>query len=306
MGNAISLDGVRGLAARQGGRVSVAQLVELGISYNTVRRWSLRGYLIPVLPRVYAVGHTARHRESALWAALLYAGPGSALSHATAAAWLGLIDQAPSAIEVSTPRRVRSVTGLRVFGQREVGCAIEHGLPVTTVVRTLLDLAAVADPRLVRRALAQLDYRRQLDREALTSACRRGVPGSAVLRLALDTYHPRLAHANGRLEEDFLEWCVTTGLPVPKLNVWVHGVLVDAHWPRANLVVELDGYANHASRAQLRRDHANDLLLRRHGLTVLRYDWTLVRDRRADVRREILSHIAASSARISPQGRLQR
>jgi hypothetical protein len=162
-------------------------------------------------------------------------------------------------------------------------------LPVTSLPQTVIDLAASADSRLVRRALANLDYRHQLDVEGLTAMCERGRPGSRLLREALAIHQPQLAHTNGPLEVDFLEWCERHHVPIPSFNTVVHGILVDAHWPGSNLVVELDGHDNHSSRAQLRRDKRNDLKLRQHGLTVLRYDWELIRRHPRPIRTEILA-----------------
>jgi predicted transcriptional regulator of viral defense system len=95
------------LADRQAGRVSVAQLGALGIESWLIARWVEGGYLHQVLPRVYAVGHRAPSVNADLTAAVLYAGPGAMLSHATALWWRGLIDHQPWPIQVSTPRRCR-------------------------------------------------------------------------------------------------------------------------------------------------------------------------------------------------------
>ena len=118
----------------------------------------------------------------------------------------------------------------------------------------MLDLAAVAEDHLLPRTLANLDYRGILDVEALRSLCRRGTPGSAHLRWALREHQPLPARANGRLEADFLAWCERFQVPLPRVNVRLHGVLVDAYWPEQRLVVELDGVANHWGTAQLHRE----------------------------------------------------
>jgi len=234
---------------------------------------------VRVLPKVYALGHRAPSREGDLWAALLYAGPGAALSHATAAQWRGLIDYPPAAIEVSSPRKVRSLPGIRVHARRRVERWLHRGIPVTSIAQTALDLAAVAELRLVRKALARLDYRHELDVAALEAVCGPGKPGSKALRGAIAIHQPLLARTNGPLEYDFFEWCEAWRVPLPLVNERVHGVLVDAWWPEHRVVVELDGRDNHSSPAQLRRDKANDLLLRSHGLIVIRYDWDLVHAR---------------------------
>src|SRR5882762_3215439 len=102
------------VAARAWGRVTWAQIQELGVDRAVVSRWLADGYLHPRLPRVYAVGHPATCTEAKLAEALLYAGPGAMLSHATAAWWLGLLEDRPRTIHVSTPRQCRSLKGIRV------------------------------------------------------------------------------------------------------------------------------------------------------------------------------------------------
>src|SRR5436305_12737750 len=95
-------------AGRQRGRIAWYQLAALGVDRKTINRWVKQGYLHRVLPHVYAVGHDAPSVEGDLAAAVLYAGPGAMLSHATAVWWWGLIEKQPHTIHVSTPRKCRS------------------------------------------------------------------------------------------------------------------------------------------------------------------------------------------------------
>jgi hypothetical protein len=230
------------LASRQGGRLSWAQLRHLGIADATIHYWVDGGYLTRVLPKVYAVGHVAASYTADLWAAILYAGPGAMLSHTTGTAWRGLIDDTPRIIEVSTPRGIDSLPGIKVYARRRgLQRQVYKGLPVTSIPQGMLDLAATAEFRLVRNALARLDFLHILDVEALNAVCGSGKLGSKALQEALRTHQPRLAYVNGRFEENFLTWCERQHLPLPRVNVWVHGVLVDSYWAESNLVVELDG-----------------------------------------------------------------
>lgn len=277
------------LASKQHGRVAARQLAWLGVAGSTIHGWEGDGYLERILPGVYAVGHVAPAREADLWAAVLYAGPGAMLSHGTAARWRGLIDYAPRRIEVSTPRRVLSHPGIRVYGRRGVLVRESHrGMPVTSIAATMVDLAATSGARAVHRALGQLDFQHLLDVEALFAECRSGRRGATALRAAIETYDPRRKHANGRLEEDFYALCEQRALPLPLLNFYVHDIKCDAYWPEQGLVVELDGEDSHSSPAQRRRDRRNDLTLRGHGLTVLRYDWELVHGNASEVCSDVL------------------
>jgi hypothetical protein len=284
----------KSLVRRQHGRITWAQLATLGVSRSTASQWAAAGRLTRVLPRVYAVGPEVASFEARLWGAVLYAGPDAALSHRSAAHWRDLIKHGPGVIEVSTPRlKVHSIPGVvRVYNGRDVVRAPHRGLAVTSVPQTLLDLARV-DSALVPRALATLDFHRQLDVVELLAACGSGRLGSEALRAALKTHQPALAYTNGELEERFLSWCEQWEVPLPKFNACLHGLLVDAYWPDQALVVELDGYANHSSPAQLRRDRERELTLRGKGLRVVRYDWELLHREPAMVHADLMSQLNA-------------
>src|SRR5437764_11876946 len=135
---------VAAVAGRQWGLVTWAQLAGRAFDRKTISDWVRRGYLHRVHPRVYAVGHRAGGFETALAAALLYAGPGAMLSHGTAIWWLGLIDKPPSTIHISTPRRCRSLRGIKLHQRRDSTRTWHKNLPVTTVAQTLLDFASRA------------------------------------------------------------------------------------------------------------------------------------------------------------------
>jgi predicted transcriptional regulator of viral defense system len=92
------------LAARQFGRIAWRQLSALGVGKATISEWTATAYLHRVLPGVYGVGHLAASFEADLAAALLYAGPGAALSHATATWWLKLSERRPITIDVTRRR----------------------------------------------------------------------------------------------------------------------------------------------------------------------------------------------------------
>jgi hypothetical protein len=276
------------VAARQGGRVTTAQLRRLGVSETTIGNWTRAGYLYRCLPRVYAVGQPGATIEGTLWEAVLFAGPGAMLSHRSAAWWQDLILHPPSATHVSTPRRTRSRPGIVIHGRRSLERSSHRGLPVTTAHQTILDLAGTGEEALVRRALAVLDFQRRLDTEPLVEACGQGRPGSALLRSALERHDPRFAQTLSVLEDDFLVACEVHDIPKPdEVNVRVHGVLCDAVYREAKIIVELDGVANHQSPAQIRRDRANDLVLRAQGWLVLRYSWQQVHEDPGAIREEI-------------------
>jgi hypothetical protein len=272
MRNAIA---IQRLADRQWGRVSAAQFAALGVDRTVVKRWTASGYLRVVLPRVYAVGHCAPSIEADVTAAVLYAGPGAMLSHATALWWRGLIDQPPRTIDVSTPRRCRSLRGIRVYARRGCERVWHKRVPTTTVEQALLDYASVASLERVRYALANADYHKVLDVPALQVIAGKG---SARLHTALKRHEPKLARTRSPLERVFLPFCERAGIPTPDINEWIEGVLVDAVWWEQRVVVELDGEPNHSSWAQIQRDRSNELKLRAARFDVRRYGWAQLDD----------------------------
>jgi predicted transcriptional regulator of viral defense system len=288
---------VRVLADRQWGRVSWAQFAALGVDDQTIARWCADGYLDRVLPRVYAVGHRAPSVEADLTAAVLYAGPGAMLSHATALWWRGLFDNRPWPIEVSTPRRCRSLRGVAVHGRRDCRRVWHKSLPVTTIEQALLDFAAQAPLDRVRYALANADYLKVLDLDALRAVAGAGRAGSAKLRTALQRHEPKLARTRSPLERIFLPFCESHGIPLPDdVNVRIEGILVDAVWWRQRLIVELDGRDNHSSWAQIQRDRSNEITLRGAGFDVVRYGMAQFDDDPEPVAADLLRKVRSTAA----------
>jgi len=270
-----------------------------GVAEATVNKWVRDGYLFPVAPRVYAVGHLAASESSRLFEAVLFAGPGAVLSHGTAAWWRGLLNWPVSTTHISTPRRIKApralaTAGLKIHDRRTLERETVNGLPVTTVTQTMLDLAASEPLRLVRHALAKLDFTAEFEPSELRDATGSGRRGSAELVHALSVHLPELARTRSELEVEFLLFCERDGIPMPLMNRTLHGVEPDAWWPQFNLVVELDGDAAHRKPAQRSRDRRKEVILRKHGLTVVRYDYDLTIRTPADLRQDLLRHMVAS------------
>lgn len=263
---------VQALAERQAGRVAWWQLMALGIDDAMVVRWAASGYLHPELPRVYAVGHRAPSVEADLWAAVLYAGPGAMLGHATALWWHGLLARRPWPLQVTTPRRCRSRHGIRVYGRRTRDRILHRSLPTTSLQQAVLDFAALAPHERLRHVLAVADYLKILDPRAMRAAAGCGRAGSAKLRRALERHEPKLARTRSPLERLFLPFCERAGIPLPDdVNVRIAGARVDAVWWERRVVVELDGKDNHSSWAQIQDDRSKELRVRAAGFEVRRY-----------------------------------
>jgi predicted transcriptional regulator of viral defense system len=261
------------LAERQYGAISRGQLLIAGVGRATLQRWVAAARLHRIHPGVYALGHAALSLDGRLVAALLYAGDAAVLSHTTAAWVWRLIDAEPTRIHITVPGRRSSLPGVRVHHSRWLDAAICRELPVTSVARTLLDLASMLSARRLRRTLAEADYRGLLDPKDVTAVLGKGRRGSAALRAALDSHLPQLAETLSALEERFLELCRGVALPLPEVNVRVGRMRVDALWRDQQIAVELDGGPAHGGIAAMKRDRDRELHLRSEGFTVVRYTW---------------------------------
>jgi hypothetical protein len=174
---------------------------------------------------------------------------------------------------------------------------MERGLAVTTVERTLTDLASMNNNLTLRRAVAQADHRNLLNPPALLAQLRRGMPGARAVREALDHHLPQLATTESELEVHFLLLLERAGLPIPETNVYVEGLKVDALFRAHCLVVELDGHATHANPPANETDRHRELILRRAGYTVVRYTWEQVIRRPEEVIADLLALLALPSDR---------
>jgi very-short-patch-repair endonuclease len=261
------------LATRQGGVVSTAQLRALGLSDGAIAHRARVGRLHRVHRGVYAVGHVALGREGRIRAALLATGPGAAASHRTAGGVWGIRATARAAIELSSASRGRrGAPGIEVHRVRRLDprdVTTVDAIAVTTVARTLVDLASVLTPSRLERAVAQADVLELLDVAAVNDVLERtrGRRGTGVLRELLGVEAP---HTRSELEHRFLRLVRKAGLPVPAMNVSVAGHDVDAVWFDARLVVELDSWAFHRQRAAFERDRLRDTDLALAGFRTVR------------------------------------
>lgn len=144
-----------------------------------------------------------------------------------------------------------------------------EGIPVTTVVRTLVDRAALLDRKGIEREVSEADKLRLVTPPALRRALGdyRGQRGVGRLREALDRRTFRLT--DSELERLFLDAVREADLPQPLTQQWLNGFRVDFFWPSLGLVVETDGLAYHRTPAQQARDLVREQAHLAAGLTPL-------------------------------------
>jgi very-short-patch-repair endonuclease len=253
-------------AARQWGNVTRAQILAAGFTAGELRGMAARSVLLPRHRGVYALGHVSPTPESRWAAGLLAGGPQAALIGTTAMALHGLMDP-PATVEIAVPTQRRGDDELLVRERRiPVGDVTSvRELRVTTICRTLLDLAAIGErvQRLAHEALAsrRVDIK-LLRRYAADHASDHGGP-----RLLAALAAP---HTRSREERRLLAFLQRRGLPIPEMNAPVGRLSVDALFAELGLAVELDFDQTHGSSYAVKRDAWRDRYVRARGLEPVR------------------------------------
>jgi very-short-patch-repair endonuclease len=251
--NAAPLDRrVAGIAARQHGVVSTAQLKSAGLDSTAILRRVRRGLLHRVHPGVYAVGHSCLGIDGRWMAAVLACGRRAVLSHRSAAQLWGLLAVTSQPVEVSIPggggrKRLPGVQRHRSRTLTDEAIVRHRGIPVTIPARTIADLQRVLPAKQLRAAVRQ----------------------ASVVGLDL----PEEVEADftrSELEHRFLRLCRRHRLPEPAINAPVGRFTVDFLWRNRRVIVETDGYRYHRGKQAFEDDRARDLELRTMGYEVVR------------------------------------
>jgi very-short-patch-repair endonuclease len=294
---------VDAIAAAQHGVVTRAQLREAGLGDKGIAGWTRRGRLHRVHQGVYAVGYPASNREARWMAAVLACGDGAVLSHMSAAVLWGLLKPEDGPVDVSLPSQSgrRRREGIRIHrcaslaeGERAplLGISeqrrltpslvtVRHGIPVTSVPRTMDDL---------RRGKYPAHWVRRAARQAELAGHR------------LDDGPPRRTRSD--LEDDFLVFLRRHRLSLPEVNVKVGRWEVDFLWRAQRLAVETDFYDYHRGPTSFEDDHQRDLDLRRMGFSVHRYTGAQLRGYPAEIAAELGEILKVEDpSRLSRPGR---
>jgi hypothetical protein len=273
---------IRRLADVQEGVLRHADLRRLGLTQQQIQHRREAGRLIDLHPYVYAVGHTRISVLGRRLAAVWTYGAAAVLSHRAAAAAWGLRSSGGGDVEVTVPTTAglsqRAGTRLRRTG-RPLETTRLGLLPVTTPSRTLLDLAAVVPPHGVEAALKQADLLELFDLralEAVAAAHPRHRGRKVLARLLAEARASELTLTLSELEDRFRALCDAHGLPRPAVNARPLGFRVDFLWPAVRLVVEVDGWRAHRTRAAFEADRARDQALTAAGFRVMRFTYRQV------------------------------
>jgi very-short-patch-repair endonuclease len=256
------------IAGRQHGVISREQLMALGLGKDAIQRRLRSGRLIRLHRSVYGVGHRNRSRETVWMAAVLAGGQGTVLSNrAAGAAWA--ICSSAGRVEVTVPRQKRPNPRIGFHHTVLPGDerTVHDGIPITTVPRTLLDLAATLDQRQLERAINEAEIKRLWDELSLHDLLHRyrGRPGTKVVRAALRQRTKGATATKSDLEELFIAFADRVGLPRPETNVYVEGIEVDCVWRAHRVIIEVDGWEIHRTRAAFERDREKSRILQAAG-----------------------------------------
>jgi hypothetical protein len=195
------------VAAGQNGAFTRGQCLLAGFTSSQVQRRLDAGAWIRVFPRVYRHAGSPPTRALVHTGAVLWAGRGAALSHTTAARIWGFAFEAPDRVELLVPRtrapRAADVVVHRVAHLDPTDVTARAGLPVTTPMRTLIDVAAVVPGHelaaMLERAVDHRLVTRRAVEDRLRSLGTRGRPGTVRLRTLLGPFGSASAHASARM-----------------------------------------------------------------------------------------------------------
>jgi very-short-patch-repair endonuclease len=259
------------------GLATRAHLLAAGLGEKAIDYRISTGRYRRVHDDVYALGPLSM--RGMLRAALLAAGDLSALCHASALVPHQLRTSVVT-IDVALPRKRRDTDKLRFHRLCLADDEImrRDGLPVTTIERTLFDIAATgADIRkLAQEALAKrLTTRRRLSDFAERHKGERGAP--ALRRIAGEP------HTRSDLERRFRRFLDDHGLPQPEWNHPLGPYDVDCYWPQYGLVIEVDEAAHEFT---FEEDRARDRFLAGLGLRTMRVTEQSLRNE-ATLRQEV-------------------
>jgi very-short-patch-repair endonuclease len=241
-------------------------------------------------------------------AAVLACGSGAVLSHLDAAAlWKIYAGEGARVHVTSTSQSGSRIAGIAAHRARRLDpddVTVRHGIPVTTVGRTLVDLTDMLGRDRLLRAIREAEFLRLLDLDALIAAVQRGHGRQRLggLREAITAHTPGQI-VREELEHRFLELVRGAGLPPPETNVKIQArgrrYEIDCLWREQRIAVELDGRAAHARTAAFESDRSKDAALSAIGLRPLRFTWLRVTKEPDEVVAELAATLAQASHPLS-------
>jgi very-short-patch-repair endonuclease len=235
---------------------------------------------------VYAVGHRAITIESRWMAAVLAHGPEAVLSFRSAGQLWGLYPRSRIAPEVTSPGSKKTKRGIVAHRGSLPGdeVVLVRGIPVTSVPRTMLDLAGTLKEREVERAWNEMEVRGYIAPLSVPDLLKRypGRRGSLVLTRLANRKSLPVGITRNDFEEAFLALIDRHDLPRPRMNVHValrgRFYEIDCFWEEQRVAIELDGGAVHKTSKAFEDDRERDRVLTAEGYTANRVTWHHLHD----------------------------
>jgi hypothetical protein len=251
--------------------VTRAQLLQAGLTSREIQGRLRSGDLLRVHRGVYRAGHGAPSTEARYMAAVLACGDEALLAGRAAGYLLGIIKGRPPPPEVVTRER-RRVPGVETRRSHLRDRTIWKGIPVTSVARTLVDLAGELEEDELARACHEAGVRHYTTPSQVKQvlARRPKARGAAKLRAVMSG---EVKVTLSKLERRALQLLRDSGLPLPRTNRRAGSHRVDLRWPEHGLTVELDSFTYHNSRYSWERDHSREREARARGDEFRRYIW---------------------------------
>lgn len=273
------------LATRQDGVISRAQLRRIGFTEREVDCAVAAKRLHRLYRGVYAVGHRRLSRNGRYLAAVLAGGRSAVLSHRSAAAVWDLRAPREGAIDITVDRDRRNQGDIVIHRNalEAADVTTRHGIPVTTALRTLIDLAACVTQPELERAIRRAEYEHLATPAGLAEVAqaRSGSRGAKKMRKALLNLGEAPGMTRSPLEDDFVRFLRRRRLPPATLNVTLplgsRRVEADCVWRGQKVIVELDGRDAHLSATAFEADRARDSALQARGWRTVRVTRTRLR-----------------------------
>lgn len=273
------------LAFSQHGVVTFAQLRRAGLGEGAINLRVRNGRLHRLHRGVFALGHARISREGRWLAAVLSLGEGAVLSHVSAAALWGIRHSSSAYVHVTVPSAAGRARRRGIVVHRSLTLVPEdvdahEAIAVTSVSRTLLDLAGVLAPGRLERAVEQSLASRLFDLRAVDAvlAANPRRPGAATLAEIVARIHDEPSLTRRELEALMLDLYAAHGIERPEVNVLIDGIEVDFLWRAHRLVVETDGREWHETPQGFARDRERDERLTVLGYRVVRFTYRRVVD----------------------------
>jgi very-short-patch-repair endonuclease len=295
VGRKTNIDGQISEAATLRGLITHGTLREIGLSRQAIGARCRAHVLIPVHRGVYFVGHAERTPIASAEAAVIACGPRSVLSHDSAAALWGL-RRWPSVPEISSALQHKR-PGIRTHQTRTLTRAdvtTRHAIRVTTVARTLADIA----PRLTDIELERAIHEARRNRD---------LPNAQLTRLydlrprAARVFDSTEAPSRSVFQHRLKAFVRARRIPAPEFEAPWHGYEVDAFYEDHGLIIELDGYRDHSEPDRFEADRLRDALALELGFVTLRITWKRLTREPDELARQLRAILAARAPNADPR-----